>query len=226
MDNAPLPTGPALRERRELTIKVLVDQFAQDRLTLEEFEQRLDRAHKAVQIEQLDRLVADLAVPATAAPRAVAPAPAQASPTEVRDHQTLVAIMGGVERRGRWTPARKINLIAVMGGADLDFREAQFAPGVTELDLVCIMGGCDIVVPPGLVIDADGSALMGGFSHLEHRPRVVSPEAPVLRIRGFAFMGGVDIQVRAPGESRKDARLRERDERRRLREEQRRIRGE
>lgn len=224
MENAPLPSGPALRERREHTIKVLVDQFAQDRLTLEEFEQRLDRAHNAGKLEDLDHLIADLKVPAT--PSAVAPAPAQAAPHEIRESQNLIAIMGGVERRGRWTPARKIRLLALMGGADLDFREAQFGPGVTELELVCIMGGCDIIVPPGLAIDADGFAFMGGFEHLEHRPAVTSPEAPVLRIRGLALMGGVDIQVRAPGETARDARLRVREERRRLRDEQRRLRGE
>src|SRR5690606_30423277 len=67
-----------------------------------------------------------------------------------RDRQLLGAIMGAVEHKGSWRPARQINAVAVMGGIEMDFREANFAEGVTELNVVALMGGVEIVVPPGL----------------------------------------------------------------------------
>ncbi|HEX6309591.1 MAG TPA: DUF1707 domain-containing protein [Longimicrobiales bacterium] len=223
----PLPQI-TLKERRDRTVAQLCEAFAQDRLELAEFESRLDIAHRAATAGELDVLVADLPAPATAAP----PDPAadalargtRAVREAVRETRTFIAFMGGVERRGNWSPARKNLVVAVMGGAELDFREVVLPPGETEVYIFALMGGVDIVVPPGLNIDASGIAIMGGFEHASAR-QVADPKAPVLRINGFCFMGGVDISIRHPGESPKDARLREREERHRLRDEHRRLRG-
>ncbi len=231
-DMPPVP-GPTLAEKREKTVQLLIDSFASDRLTVEEFEDRLDKAHRAEDMPSLDSLVQDLPAVAAAAapsppasPASPAPAtrstPARANPADVRDHQLLVAIMGGVERKGPWTPARKSTVLAMMGGAELDFREAIMPPGVTEIDIFTLMGGVEILVPPGIAVDASGLAIMGGFSHGPGRPPGMQPDDPIIRVRGFAMMGGVDIQVRLPGETARDARRRQRDERRQLRGDQRR----
>jgi hypothetical protein len=215
-----------LKDRRERAIALLCEAFAQDHLELAELETRIDLAHRAATPDELDALLADLPAPA-AEP---VPAPTDHSSTggrireAVRDSRTLVAFMGGVERRGRWSPGRKNIVIAFMGGADLDFRDVELPPGETEVFIFAMMGGVDIVVPPDLVVDASGIAIMGGFGH-SSAPRDPAPDAPVLRINGFCLMGGVDINVRRRGETAKDARLREREERRQLREEQRRLRG-
>jgi hypothetical protein len=55
--------------------------------------------------------------------------------------------------------------------------------------------------------------IMGGFDHAADRG-APDPLAPTLRISGVALMGGVDITVRNPGESARDARRRRRHERR------------
>ena len=102
-----------------------------------------------------------------------------------------------------------------MGGASLDFREALLPPGETEVTLIAIMGGAEILVPPGLRVDCQGVAIMGGFDHLDYSGPP-DPNAPILKITGFAMMGGVEIAVRRPGETAKDARHRAREERRRL----------
>jgi hypothetical protein len=70
-------------------------------------------------------------------------------------------------------------------------------------------------------VDTGGFALMGGFAHRNDPPPVSDPDAPVLRINGFALMGGVDLQVRLPGETPSDARYRQKEERRRLKEQRR-----
>jgi hypothetical protein len=131
----------------------------------------------------------------------------------------VIAVLGGTGRKGRWSPARNNFVISVMGGAELDFREAVLPPGVTEVRIYTVWGGVEIVVPPDLHVESRGFALMGGFEHAAEDAVAPGPGAPTLRITGFAVMGGVDISVRRPGETVRDARRRrriERKERRRL----------
>ncbi len=217
-EKPPVPAH-ALGEKREATIKTLIESFAADRLTVEEYESRLDLAHKAGDPASLEKLVRDLnaVVPASAAPAPVGgrrvPAP---RPEEVRERQFFVAVMGGVDRRGAWIPARKSFLLALMGGASLDFREARLPPGVTEIDMFVMWGGVEIIVPPDLIVDCGGMAIMGGFEHEGGSPVDAGPDTPVLKIGGFALMGGVEIVVRLPGESARDTKRRLREARKRL----------
>ncbi len=214
-----LPESVGLRERRERTIASLCDHFAQDRLTLDEFETRLDLAHKALAQPQLDALIADIHVAEPV--RSAAPqthtqvAPPRAAGED--DDRFILSVMSGNERRGNWRPGAKNTVLAFMGGVVLDFRDTPLPPGVTEINIFALMGGCEIIVPPNLAVETRGFALMGGFSHFsDHAPPAAG--SPVLRITGFALMGGVDISVRLPGETARDARRRLKDDRRRLRD--------
>jgi hypothetical protein len=220
---SPLPAPASLVEHRDRTINALVDHFAHDRLTVEDFEQRLDVANRALTLPELDALVSDLptqhvesSAPATHA--ATYPAPSQ----HIRDNQVIGAIMGGAERRGHWQPAKHTIVAAAMGGAVLDFRDVQLPPGETEVTVICVMGGTEIIVPPGMNIDSGGIAIMGGFAHMNPIPMSHDPNAPILRINGLVLMGGVEVYVRQPGETAKDAKHRQRDEQRRLKDERRR----
>jgi hypothetical protein len=217
----PEPLPVALQAQREKTITALIDHFANDRLTVEEFERRLDVAARAQALPELSSLLEDLPTSQTTSAPTPSVSSSPAPSHHAREHQTLVAIMGGVERRGRWQPAEKTVLIAVMGGALLDFREVQLPPGVTQVTLICVMGGAEVIVPPGMTVDTGGFAIMGGFAHRHDTPPTRDENTPVLRIDGFAFMGGVDLQVRLPGETENDTKQRMREERRRLRDERR-----
>jgi hypothetical protein len=207
-ETPPPPALPVTREKREQTIQTLVAGFAEDRMTLEEFERRLDIAHRTLNAHELERLTTDLPAPAPATP---APAPQAARPAvpaaHTRETQVLVAIMGGVDKKGRWTPARRTIVLAFMGGAVLDLREADIPAGVTEIAIFTIWGGVEIIVPPGVNVDVSGVAIMGAF---EQQPGTepLPPDAPTVRVSGFALMAGVEIFVRYPGETAKDARRR------------------
>jgi hypothetical protein len=205
----------AIRDAREQVITQLSDAFANDRLDVDEFERRLTLAHQADSFVRLEELTRDLApAPAPALPLTHSTMPTALA--RVREAQTMLAIMGGVTRRGRWTLPRKLRVVAIMGGVDLDFREAVLPAGVTELVIVACMGGANLVVPPHLAVEMNGSAIMGGFDHSDRAPSVPDPDRPVLRVHGFACMGGVSIQTRLPGESDREAQRRRRRERRAL----------
>lgn len=211
---APVP----LEQARERTIRELCDHFAADHIGDTELERRLDGATRAATLADLRTLTADLPALADAGPASSArQSVSLARPGEVSDSQTLIAVMSGVVRRGPWTPARHINLLAVMGGAELDFRDARMPPGVTEITTFAMMGGVQITVPPGVRVEMYGMGFMGAFDHSVVAPPPDDPDAPVLRVGGFAFMGGVDVQTMLPGETRGDAKRRVRAERQEVR---------
>jgi hypothetical protein len=211
---------------RQQAIDALCEHFANDALSVEEFEKRVDLAHKAESSDELRKLLQDLPtgdlpirrdeVSLTHPPRAEATIPS----SRVKERGLMVAALGGVERKGRWIPARTSYAIALMGGLSLDFREALLPPGETEVWIFTLMGGAEIIVPPGLTVESDGIAIMGGFEHREDSSITNDPNAPILRLKGFALMGGVDVSIRYPGESVRDAKRRLKE----IRREQRRLR--
>jgi hypothetical protein len=78
------------------------------------------------------------------------------------------------------------------------------------------MGGCEIIVPPWLPVECDATAILGGFEHLERTTGAPDPGRAMLRITGFALVGGVSIETRLPGESAKDAKRRRKRHRKAL----------
>jgi hypothetical protein len=104
-----------------------------------------------------------------------------------------VAIMGGVERKGRWRLGRSCLAVNIMGGADLDLNEAELAAETVELTVFALMGGSDIYVPEGLNVELSDFAFMGDNEiHLgESRP---TPGGPTLRLKLISIMGGSNVR--------------------------------
>jgi hypothetical protein len=202
-DDRSRPNLVALREARDRVIAHLSDAFAHDTIDVEEFERRLTVAHRSESMAEIEELVRDLEpsnerIDATAL---VLAAPMTTTLAEAPETRSIIAIFGGATRRGQWKAPRRLKVVCIFGGAELDFRGATFAPGVTEIEITAVMGGASIVVPPNLAVEMEGTAIFGGFDHNDRAPANPDPDRPMLRIRGFAMMGGVSIETRLPGES-------------------------
>jgi hypothetical protein len=209
----------ALRERREAVIARLSDSYATDVLDVEELDRRLDLAHAATTVAELDALVADLGATTSTA---LVPAASQAIDDPNRPGtKKLRIVMGSVERRNRWIVPRTMHVTVFWGNAELDFREASMGPGVTTLDARVIMGSILLILPPTLSIDVDASSFAGSVEE-RHRMAVdPDPARPLLRVVGSVWFGSLEIVTRLPGESRRDAQRREKRERRALRADER-----
>jgi hypothetical protein len=221
--------GPPGQARRQQVVDALCEAFARDEMPIEDFERRVETAHRTETSAELEALLADLPSPAQLARMEGRPGAAlgprggqipSAGGGAARARDVVAGIMGGSARRGRWVAARQITALGIMGGAELDFREAVLQPGVTEVHAFAFWGGVEILVPPHVRLESSGIGIMGGFDSGEgaagpaHDP---DPLAPVLRITGVALMGGVEISVRHAGESGREARKRVREERRQRR---------
>jgi hypothetical protein len=185
-----------IQQVRERVVEQLSEHFARDHLTLDDLEVRMARVYSATTPAEIDALVEDLpalamGAPVTVTPDAYAPTP--------KLKERLIAIMSGISRRGLWKIPRRLRVVAVMGGVDLDLRQAELPPGVTEIHAFVFMGGLQVRVPPGVRLETEGFAFMGGFEDRVHDPGVARADAPVVRVTGVAIMGGVDAQVQAVG---------------------------
>jgi hypothetical protein len=228
-----------LQAAREQAIDLLCRRFADDTLSMPELERRLDKARSARTREELRSLLADLPGPPTSparttgAPLSPAPGtgpearlarPAARAPGRHRaggergvrtSSSVALAVLGGTRRAGKWAPPENMLALAVMGGVELDFREALLAPGsVTTITCFAFWGGIEITVPPDVQVDTAGFALLGGFEQADEALEEPPEDAPVIRVNGLALMGGVEVSCRRPGAKRmSDARRRGRLER-------------
>jgi hypothetical protein len=175
---------------RERAADVLREAAGHGRITMDELDERLELTYAAKTYADLAAVTRDLPGPAQA-PSAVQPAMAGRIGGTPRS-KFSVAIMSGARRMGRWVVPRNYVGVAVMGGIELDLREAQFSEPEVTIHAYTLMGGIEITVPEDVDMDVSGVAFMGGFDHNASGPGV--PGAPRVRIIGFALMGGVDVR--------------------------------
>lgn len=180
-------------EDRERVARALQTAMAEGRLSLSELEERLDLVYASKTVGELQPLTRDLPVPV----RLTEPGPGAGdrstdlvggSPTS----SMAVAVMSGAERKGAWVVPRQFTAMAFWGGIELDLTEARYAEREVVITAVAIMGGIEIVVRPDTTVLVNGVGIMGGFNdkaRCEGRPG-----APVIRINGMAFWGGVEVR--------------------------------
>jgi len=203
------------------TIDLLSEHFAQDHLTLDDFERRVTQAHAAKTTEALAVLLRDL--PAGNVPARVDGGPgtslqgrvsASVPAGRVRERDQVFSIFSETKRQGRWIPARETQAVSVFGSTLIDLREALLGPGETVIKCYSILGSIEVIAPEGLYVESGGSAFLGSFEQEQNSPVSMQPDAPVVRIEGHAVLGSVEVQFREPGESKRDARRRKRREKR------------
>jgi hypothetical protein len=186
---------------REAVVTRLRDAAGEGRLTVEELAERIDAAYAAKTHAELEPLTADL--PAAAAHPAAGPPVAPRAPGAERPAPSVVlGILGGGSRRGRWRVPERMTVVNVLGGADLDLREATLAAPEVEITVYSILGGSDVIVPEGVHVELDGFALLGA-NELKLSGPAAPPGAPVVRVRAWSLLGGTDVKTKGPARSRR-----------------------
>ena len=221
------PIRPAnMDAAREQAVEVLMEHFSRNVMDMDEFEGLLDSVNRCSTTSELRELLSKLPPlgslkSATDLMPALGGPPVVVDADRVRPRGFLLSVLSGTTRAGRWIPARKSFALGVLGGISLDFREAVLGAGVTGVNVLAVLGGVEIIVPPEMAVEVDGMAVLGGFEYQTNAPPRTDPNPPILRVRGLAVLAGVNVEVRLPGETSRDAKKRRRlergDARRRLR---------
>lgn len=176
---------------RDAVAATLSTAVGKGQLTLAEFSTRLDAVYASKTRGELEQVVADLP--------AVQPEPAPVvdaggAPASKARPAWMVSVLGGLNRKGRWqVPARMI-WVSLIGGIDLDLREAQLTAPTIELIKVSVIGGAELTVPRGVRVQVEGFTLIGGRS-IKLDESAIHPGAPTIVIRAYSLIGGVEIKT-------------------------------
>jgi len=112
---------------------------------------------------------------------------------EVNDHDVISgnAMLAGLEQRCTSQHFRGGSISAILGGHEVDLRDADIVEGdVAVLDVFAFMGGVELRIPADWTVVMEGTAFMGGY---ENKARGSAAVNKRLVIRGQAIMGGVEI---------------------------------
>ena len=111
----------------------------------------------------------------------------------VDGHSTInaLAVLGGVHRGNNSRAFRGGDLTAIMGGCEIDLRQAAI-DGEAVIDVFAMWGGIEIKVPEDWTISSRVVPILAGFEDKTRPQRGAATHR--LLIRGFAIMGGVEVK--------------------------------
>ncbi len=189
---SPADSGPkglrASDSDRDRIAEILRDAAGEGRLGMDELDDRLSAVYAAKTFGELEPIVQDL--PSGRSAPAAEPANYQFGGTP--GSASAIAVMGGFCRKGEWVVPPSFTALTIMGGGEIDLREARFAERETTIHATAIMGGIAIIVPEDADVRVNGIGLMGAFEH--GATGVGKPGAPTIHINGLAFWGAVDVK--------------------------------
>ena len=112
---------------------------------------------------------------------------------EETDEFRIAAIIAGEEFSSRAAGLRSASVLALIGGAQLDLRQASLDPGGATLDVTAIVGGVQIVVPPEWAVQVESHGMLGGVDRQLTEAADLPADAPRLHVTTKTWLGGVQI---------------------------------
>ncbi|MGW2340021.1 DUF1707 SHOCT-like domain-containing protein [Streptomyces sp. NPDC001661] len=169
---------------RDRVVDVLRVAAGDGMLSAEELDERLGVALSARTLSELAPLTADLR-------------PAAEAKDVVRIEQ---AHSGPIERQGRWTVPRRLELAVTFCEVTLDFTEAVVTHDTLVIDSKMVGKRLTLVTRPGITVDTDGLQL--AHCKVKRRDQYVDPDAPVtLRIELVGRKAHGSVVIRPPRRS-------------------------
>jgi predicted membrane protein len=112
---------------------------------------------------------------------------------DVADTSTVnaVAVLAGASRSSNARDFRGGDFVAFMGGCEVDLRQAQIEGEPAVIDVFVLWGGVELKVPKDWTVVVKGLPLLAAFEDKTEPP--AENTGQVLIVKGFAIMGGVEV---------------------------------
>lgn len=121
------------------------------------------------------------------------------------DNSGNLAIMGSVEKNHEGWELESGEYAAIMGSIELDIGKASFSESEVSLILTAVMGGITLIVPDEVMVNCQGTSILGGIDVLGKgsggiigNTKVQSgnreSSAQILQLNCTAIMGGIEIK--------------------------------
>ncbi len=181
-----------LNQYREQVVERLQYNYAHGELNEEEFEELLSIAINATSKQAL------VPVESTLIPL---PGKEHAANSSSRPKRSaLTTIFGGTERKGVWNVPENLKVTNIFGGTELNLSQCPLGGSETRINLLCVMGGVEIVVPDNASVEVNGTPIFGG---IENSTAGYNSSGPKIHISGLIFFGGVEVRYMSKKERRR-----------------------
>jgi hypothetical protein len=187
------PTGPVARaamrasdQDRDAVVTRLQQAFAEGRINDEEFDGRVRAVLASRTFGELEQWTGDLPQVSAQAPTAL-PVKAAGKPGRVS-----LAYKTRLRRGGRWRVPAKFKAIAYKGGSVIDLRVAELVEGHTTIRAIAYKCTVTVLVPPGMRVELSG---IGVEEAEDDGLGALAAGAPVVRIKGIAYKGRVEVRT-------------------------------
>lgn len=118
---------------------------------------------------------------------------------ETSDEIALAAAANGIELRSRATAFRGGSAKAVLGGMEIDLRQAMLAPEGARLEVEAILGGAEILLPESWRVRIEPPrTTLGGVDYPRDLEELPASDEPELALALHAVLGGIEVKQLAP----------------------------
>jgi hypothetical protein len=193
----PAPPNSALTlapngAQRERAIETLTRSFADDTLTMDEFERRAELVYAALTVADLHALVVDL--PTEGVAKDNTRTSVQNDAGSARTVSSIRTILGSTERKfsGMVVPA-VLNIRTFFGNTELDLSRASFSPGVTEINVKTMFGNVEMLVPDGARVEMECGVLFANVESQVPEPRDGVHSDIIIRVTGNATFANLEL---------------------------------
>ena len=139
---------------RERVVARLHTAVSEGRITLSEFQERVDGVLRARRYGEVEPFLAGLPI-----------APGMAPVAEIR------TVASSLKRRGSWPVPQKLMVYSKAGSVKLDFTEATISSPVVEVVLDVYAASTTLVLPVGATADVDQVEMVAGSIKAANVPR-------------------------------------------------------
>jgi hypothetical protein len=107
-----------------------------------------------------------------------------------------VAILGGFKRRITSKKFKGGSVLSVMGGFQIDLRQADMEGDTATIEAMSFMGGGEIKVPETWAVSMEGISLFGAFVDEtdQQAPTIAGTPQKRLIMKGASLMGGIVVK--------------------------------
>jgi predicted membrane protein len=111
------------------------------------------------------------------------------------DYIDLINVFSGGDRLLRTENFSGGKITSVFGGSKIDLTKCRLAPGTSYLEITCVFGGTEIIVPEEWTVVLNVTPVLGGFSdERKFSQGRASDSGKQLIIKGFVIFGGGDLK--------------------------------
>jgi hypothetical protein len=187
---------------REEVIDQLIMNYGHEKISLDAFEKRLDKAMATEDPVELVGLVEDLDLDVdkdylTKKRRELSmnsDIPVESAHQGVDETDYMVHIFGGSQRSGIWNVAKELVAINVFGGGDIDLSDAHLNHKTTRIKVYSLFGGSTIYVPEGINVSVRSFCIFGGVDN--RAPSLDDARVPTVVIEGIVIFSGINIKIK------------------------------